>query len=427
MAQAMVDQRENTVPVPTTGVDCQCIECRPNLYTPYPHTNDPSHADAPFMSEGQRHQGFAVNLPDACGYSVDALARALEKSISENSNTPRKESAIKEWKRWSKTNQNKSYHIMTGPTLSYLFALMNEIFFHGAIRNTTIVSRFGELCSEPGRAFPRAAFTDFPAIWAEDSSEQQEGSEEVERAIFEPGLSDYPMALIHLDVEACAGKRQYSNYIYRIKEVHSIIGTLLHEMCHVILELYSCKGIHGGSKNAGFAHICRERICGQIWLMNVVAGHGRAWQRLAKCVEENCETLLGIKTKVRSFGSLLDELRRPQGWRPSRCDIQKYFGNVDEDRMVKYIKQIIDAHKGDGPVTLNEALNWVTADEEEDDDEEAEDRQEEQEELEESEEEPDDEMDLDYEERYLRAIADVEKPISIHLRSQGAAEELMLM
>jgi hypothetical protein len=330
---------------------CGCSACAPDNYRNLPHAGKPDVPSAPFRSAEYKKEGFCVGLPDVCAYEALGLATAVAKSIiSRGAYTAAKRHALADWKVWNAEHQNDSHERMTGPRLAYLFALLNEIFFWGSIRNTTVVLRARELL---GSSEYNLAYTDWPAL-----------RDDTDASRFSGALSDYPIATIHLDPFACERDRRRRNLTGRLMETHRIVGVLLHEMCHVYLGQYACKGIHAGCKTCGFAHACASAACGHLYVANVNAGHGRAWHTLAKAIEENCERVLGIRTRVRGLADLRNELRRVEGWRPSRCDVQRLFPGFDEDRLLGWVDCVKGAHEGGDEGEVNDAVAWLDEDEE---------------------------------------------------------------
>ncbi|KAF2420523.1 hypothetical protein EJ08DRAFT_683325 [Tothia fuscella] len=133
---------------------------------------------------------------------------------------------------------------------------------------------------------------------------------------YEPiSLVHLPFPTIQIDPVACLNTRRLNN-LEHIGELEIILGTLLHEMCHTYIELFTCHGnFKGGCSTCGISKKCRSKNCEDIYQLGLgVTGHGRAWCMLIKALEDNVERLLGIKTNFRNWADLdkdkQDEVRK---------------------------------------------------------------------------------------------------------------------
>lgn len=79
------------------------------------------------------------------------------------------------------------------------------------------------------------------------------------------------------------------------------MGSVLHEMLYVFLTQYACQHC-----------LTREN-----W-----ASHGRAWQRIAKKIEEQSLGLLGIEADMGRLTSFLVDWEEDDGLRVSLCDVE---------------------------------------------------------------------------------------------------------
>ena len=122
---------------------------------------------------------------------------------------------------------------------------------------------------------------------------------------------------------------------YRL-DVFALLRTLLHEMCHAFLMQYSCcMGISCGSEK-----------CRRLYQTNGgVAGHGRAWQYLAKAIEDEAPRLLGwnrvclgrrdmiCMTTASSYRDHADVVVGCEilggGFSPSACDLKELCGDFE--------------------------------------------------------------------------------------------------
>jgi len=110
---------------------------------------------------------------------------------------------------------------------------------------------------------------------------------------------------------------------FHINSPSGLLRTLLHEMIHAFLELYACYPAASG---------CNNDACKILSLQNRGAtGHGRAWQYLAKAIEDASPRLLpGIEIWLGREEVCLKEKRAAivlaskdilaSGWTPSICD-----------------------------------------------------------------------------------------------------------
>jgi hypothetical protein len=83
------------------------------------------------------------------------------------------------------------------------------------------------------------------------------------------------------------------------------IGTILHEMCHAFLKAYACRSCPMHDTCVG------------------PSGHGRAWQVLAKKMEEVAGVVLGARVDMGRFPSLLRDVEG-HGRLPSAHDLEVY-------------------------------------------------------------------------------------------------------
>lgn len=93
----------------------------------------------------------------------------------------------------------------------------------------------------------------------------------------------------------------------------AVICTLLHEMIHAYLCRYGCAGGEGSA--------CGTEVCRHLNRANRgVTGHGRAWQHLAKAIEDSLPEILGFRGRLGRQECAVQELSA-FGFRPSECDI----------------------------------------------------------------------------------------------------------
>lgn len=109
----------------------------------------------------------------------------------------------------------------------------------------------------------------------------------------------------------------------------AICCTILHEMGHAFLGRYGCLGGDGSA--------CETALCRQVnKLSQGRTGHGRAWQYLAKAIEEKLPDVLGFKGRLGRQECMLQELDA-LGFRPSECDISNLYS--DFGRLVRLNKR----------------------------------------------------------------------------------------
>lgn len=103
------------------------------------------------------------------------------------------------------------------------------------------------------------------------------------------------------------------------RNMSKLLNTLLHEMCHAYLGLYSC---HAGSS-------CPSMTCSAVPFKQNHGStqHGRAWQWLAKVIEDRAPLLLeGFAPQLGRYQRILVEIEKG-GFRSSSCEIEKMFGD----------------------------------------------------------------------------------------------------
>lgn len=104
------------------------------------------------------------------------------------------------------------------------------------------------------------------------------------------------------------------NMRLHILSPRAVLCTLLHEMIHAYLGRYSCRGI-----------TCGSLICSELSRQNIgQSGHGRAWQYMAKAIEERLSDLLDFKGRLGREECAFAEITNI-GFRPSVCDAKRLF------------------------------------------------------------------------------------------------------
>ncbi|KAK4543952.1 hypothetical protein LTR36_004726 [Oleoguttula mirabilis] len=104
------------------------------------------------------------------------------------------------------------------------------------------------------------------------------------------------------------------NLPYHKLNPSAIICTLLHEMVHAYLGRYGCAGGEGSA--------CGTDLCQHLNKANRgTTGHGRAWQHIAKAIEDRLQGILGFRGRLGRQECAVQEVRQ-FGFRPSPCDIE---------------------------------------------------------------------------------------------------------
>ncbi|KAF2433401.1 hypothetical protein EJ08DRAFT_77831 [Tothia fuscella] len=331
--------RKRAPPASLVWPDCTCKSCDPSPWNARKHDENAEDKDAPFRSTKYKNVGLIVELPDVHCYDTHNLAEAVKGSVEELSvtgnNLSSREKAFNEWKAWMQIHRHDEADVMTGPRLSYLFALLNEMLFWGCLRNCSVVRR-NDLTKAGSMKVGR---TDTAKTRATKSPYNFKRPELKTR---------YPITVISMDPKSCGkdrGFRQDGNLKDKIKETPYIVSILLYEMCHAIIETYSCQGCHSADVKSGYGHQCTSKKCSKLYNINAgPSGHGRAFATMAKAIEDNSLRLLGFRVALRHLEDIRLELYEKDGWRPSECDGQNFFSEYDQEPILNLINVAIDAH-----------------------------------------------------------------------------------
>lgn len=159
---------------------------------------------------------------------------------------------------------------------------LNQIFFFNAIDDYTIDWTYSELEKAPGRRIGQCAT--FP----KDGRRRH-------TIDLHPTRTYLPENL-------------YANEPKRLAEER--LGTIIHELLHAFLDRYVCTFFpkHADDMNPG--------------------GHGRAWHRIAKVIEESLR-VLGMERRMGRAGAMLDDWEAKLAYRPSIHDLEA-FGFLEE-------------------------------------------------------------------------------------------------
>ncbi|USP79285.1 hypothetical protein yc1106_06559 [Curvularia clavata] len=171
-------------------------------------------------------------------------------------------------------------HTLSVAQLSTLFNHLNRVFFSGCVppHNATLTAGFSFLPEHQRDCFGKSLFN--PLIGTQ--------------------------ILIHPTLYRGCGTPSYHPDILRL---HNRLGTMIHEMCHAFLKAYSC------------------RSCAMHEACDGATGHGRAWQLLAKKLEEAACVVFGGDVDLGRGPSLLREVAL-SGRLPSCHDVDVYGFNA---------------------------------------------------------------------------------------------------
>ncbi|KAK5132174.1 hypothetical protein LTR08_000331 [Meristemomyces frigidus] len=108
--------------------------------------------------------------------------------------------------------------------------------------------------------------------------------------------------------------------VYHKLNPSAVICTLLHEMTHAFLGLYSCTGGKGSA--------CGSELCKQLGKdIRGKTGHGRAWQHITKAIEDRLPDILGFAGRLGRQECAVQEIQT-FGFRPSDCDMKALHGEI---------------------------------------------------------------------------------------------------
>jgi hypothetical protein len=128
----------------------------------------------------------------------------------------------------------------------------------------------------------------------------------------EAEVKNFPRITVNSDLKRAQQMAAFGDYF-----LLETLCTLIHEAVHVYIEHWACCHCESYAKNNGGD------------------GHGRAWQLLAKKIEESISELLDLPIHLDRSDSLINHLRDGQN-PPSRHDLSTYgfrewrmFGNFE--------------------------------------------------------------------------------------------------
>lgn len=131
-----------------------------------------------------------------------------------------------------------------------------------------------------------------------------------------------------------------------------LLNTVLHELCHVFLQRFSCYngGGEGCEGNQACLELCRENYG--------ATGHGRAWQVLSAAIEEAAPKLLGgwRVDLGREECAVREMWKMGAGWWPPECDLARFAGEFGWK-----LRSLMRSRDTDR-VVLERARSWVLRD-----------------------------------------------------------------
>jgi hypothetical protein len=294
---------------------CTCIKHAHNIYD-----HDCEHEfytideSTPFLNFGIRDKNPSqkTHFDSACFEACPPLALATTAISWFTKDTEDSEPfdehqriALEEWQNWDRETANRKGYAW----ISTLFAIFDDLFFRGSIRNTTIVIQ--RKLGEGYYGAKSVADTD----WVELKGETTVFSQ------------------IRIAPEQCVESGRHGE-----GRLEAIAGALLHEMAHVFLGLYTCKGIPPDDEDEDIPEHVRRRLescvkykrsCHVLRPDNYGDGHGhgRQWHMLTQAIEKASKTLLGFDVELilRSPVDVQDEISAPSCWIPSSCDVSQLF------------------------------------------------------------------------------------------------------
>lgn len=288
--------------VQEADVPCECDECAPKLYkisTTKSHgiikdgqkKNQTNNSNRSGRSKGFSYQkqpshvspGSYLKLRFCGDYEAMALVRHhmawldatyLHPSAHLTPAVHQLRSLVKAWHP-QLTGLDMRRTLSVGQ-MSALFGHLNRVFFSDCIppHNATLTTGFSYLPEQQRDCFGKSLFN--PLIGTQ--------------------------ILIHPTLYRGNGTPSHHPDMLRL---HNRLGTMIHEMCHAFLKAYSC------------------RSCSMHQACDGATGHGRAWQLLAKKLEEAACVVLGSRADLGRGPSLLREVAC-SGRLPSCHDLETY-------------------------------------------------------------------------------------------------------
>ena len=179
--------------------------------------------------------------------------------------------------------------------LSDLFTHLNRIFFSDQVppHNKTLSAGFSYLDARQTECFGKSFYN--PLV----------GTQVLLHPVLYRGCFQYQNLGHHDSLDPTIQRRQQEQISTRL---HNRLGTLLHEMCHAFLKAYTCRSCS-----------MHDSCIGPL-------GHGRAWQMLAKKIEQVATVVLGGTVDMGRFPSLLRDCEG-SGRLPSVHDLEVFGMN----------------------------------------------------------------------------------------------------
>ena len=259
-------------------VQCSCDSHTKELYFKWPYSCSAKHHEDDIVLQPNSRPTLIRECEDSTYESLSLANRTIGYfSRSESTMDTNQVAALAQWrKNHERTRvlemlaQNDIRSKDTQFLTDWLVSQLNEIFFFGAIKDLETVWNAKDLDDEP--------------LLADAITELKDGQSQSRIRL-------HPTRRCYTQLE---NKRQGKTL------AEERMGSVLHEMLHVFLDQYACPRC-----------VTREN-----W-----ASHGRAWQRIAKKIEEQSLGLLGIETDIGRLTSFLADWE-DDGLRVSLCDVE---------------------------------------------------------------------------------------------------------
>ena len=303
--------------LPVVRHPCACIDCRPDLYLQTVHAHELQKFQRTSSTLGL-FQHDCVQLAELAIASFDGKANNGMLSFAQHH-------AVQRWKHWLRDLESQAwptaldlseYHphaILQAP-----IEIFNQLFFLGQLPVFPGDNDCGRLVvqwSPPGTTRRAQSHT----IWNGDDRP--------------------PNSIIWINAE-------HRTHFLNPKE---LVKTLLHELCHTILQRYSCY-------NGGGVGCERNQVCVELCQENYgVTGHGRVWQMLAAAIEEAApRLLLGWRVDLgREEGAVREVERMGAGWWPTKCDVPLFSHDFASS-----LKMLIRS-RDDNVMVIEMTRSWV--------------------------------------------------------------------
>jgi len=252
---------------------CSCDSHAKQLYFNWPYTCRIKHNEDDIILQPNLRPTLIQDHEDGIYEPLSLTHRTIEYfSRPESAMDSSQTAALAQWRKSHERARvlemlaqhdirNKDTQFLT----DWLVSQLNEIFFFGAIKSLETVWNTNELDSEDG-------------ILGDASTRLKDGN-------------NHSFIRLH-PTRRCYTQSEYKRTGKTLAEER--MGCILHEMLHIFLNQYMCDEC-GPRENR--------------------ASHGRAWQRIARKIEEQSLRLLGIEADVNRLTSFIND------WEDERLDV----------------------------------------------------------------------------------------------------------